>query len=193
VRRLQRGERERGRGRLALPWGHAITGGPPARHPPFLPTVAGRSPPWSSLAPIGRDRDSDREEAKWLGFARGGRSGWFSSSENGVPPSDLIRRLESQGAERWLGKWAKAPGRRASDRKSTPHRAVCAHGGPWASDGHRPNQLLSVIFLQITFFFVHFFSKFHMVSSIQIILAKICLENSKVTETFLKRLKLMNF
>jgi hypothetical protein len=35
-------------------------------------------------------------------------------------------------------------------------------------------------------------SKFHIVLSAQIVPTKICLENSKVTETFLKSLKLMN-
>jgi hypothetical protein len=41
--------------------------------------------------------------------------------------------------------------------------------------------------------FVQILSKFQIVFSIQIIPTKVCLENSKVTEIFLKSLKLMNF
>jgi hypothetical protein len=42
-------------------------------------------------------------------------------------------------------------------------------------------------------FFAQILRKFLIAFSIQIIPTKICLENSKVTEIFLKSLKLMNF
>jgi hypothetical protein len=58
---------------------------------------------------------------------------------------------------------------------------------PWAVSGHGPIQFFCFSFTDYSFLivFVQILSKFQIVFSIQIIPTKVCLENSKVTETFL--------
>jgi hypothetical protein len=75
-----------------------------------------------------------------------------------------------------------------------PHRATRALAG-YGPSVATETEFFLWNFLQKKFsidFFVRFFSKFLIAFSIQIITTKICLENSKVTETFLKSLKVMN-
>jgi hypothetical protein len=76
-----------------------------------------------------------------------------------------------------------------------PPRAPSAQSRPWAASGYGPNWLFCYFLYRniVLIDFVQFLGKFHTVFTTQIIPMKICLENSKVTETFLQSLKFMNF
>jgi hypothetical protein len=77
----------------------------------------------------------------------------------------------------------------------------CRPGRQVRKAGRGPRQAAGQIGFSFIFFyrntvlidFVQFLGKFHTVFSTQIIPTKICLENSKVTETFLESSKLINF
>jgi hypothetical protein len=74
-----------------------------------------------------------------------------------------------------------------------PHRALAGCGPPVATENCF--FFFSVLIYRTQYYcFLHsFLSKFVISFSTQVIPTKICLENAKITEFFLKSLKFMNF
>jgi hypothetical protein len=76
--------------------------------------------------------------------------GWFCSSENGAPPSVLIRRLGASGAgsgRPWATKgWAVE--RAAQAKRRT--RAARVQSKQWAVEGCGPNWFFLLFFIQST-------------------------------------------
>jgi hypothetical protein len=96
------------------------------------------------------------------------------------------------------GRWqSTGPGQRAagptSGQNKLPHRALAGCGPPVATE---KSFFFSVLFSEYIFYYCFlfsFFSKFHIVFSIQNIPTKILFREFKSYRNFLKSLKFMNF